>query len=277
MNKKYQYLFAGLIVVITALVLLPQSFLESLAYEWNTTQPSNFIVQDIVGRVEKRQANATQTQEVLAKSSISPGDTVFTHGDSKALLNFDPPFWLMPYSKMEFLKKDGVWVGHLVYGEIKKLATVSDGEKIELVYEDQAIDQEQFSSSQDSTLIANVLPTEETFKEIPTGETAPQNALEKQIYQTLQLHKKFFQSCLIKYYKNQSGKIASGETVFDLTIDITGAIEKTSITKTDINDSEYLQCLKVVFSRIRFKNLPIKEPLHVLFPLGVELPDGASL
>ena len=95
--------------------------------------------------------------------------------------------------------------------------------------------------------------------------------IEKQISQTLVLHKKFFQGCLIKLYKKENGATKGGETVFDLLIQVNGVIEKTTVTKSDIQDQEYISCLKQVFARVRFKNLQIKEPLHALFPLNTEL------
>jgi hypothetical protein len=273
MNRKYQFLFLGLLLFIAGLVLIPQGFLENLAHKYFAAQPANYLIQEVVGRVEKKSLGSTLFVATSAKSSVFSGDTIITHGDSKALFNFDTPFWLMPYSKMEFIKKDGAWIGHLIYGEIKKISTLSNNDKIDLVYEDKIIEEDQFSSSQDSNLIATVLPfNESSYNDISSGEAAPQNIIEKQIYQTLLLHKKFFQGCLVKYYKTKGGNITGGESVFDMTIDVTGAIEKTNITRTDIDDEEYLNCLKLVFSRIRFKNLPIKEPLHALFPLSVELP-----
>ena len=111
MNRKSKYLLLGLIVVIEVLVFLPQGFLESVAHRYAAPRAENYLVQEIVGRVEKKALGSTRYDAVEAKSSLIPGDTLFTYGDSKALLNFETPFWLMPYSKMEFLKKDGVWIG----------------------------------------------------------------------------------------------------------------------------------------------------------------------
>lgn len=274
MTKKYKLLLIGLVLAIGGLVLVPQGFLEKLGRSYVSNAPANFLIQEVVGRVERRALSATRFETVSSKSALQPGDMIVTHGDSKVLLNFDPPFWLMPYSKMEFLRREEGWIGHLIYGELKKLPNLSNNSKIDLIYDDKIIEQDQFSSSEEA-LIANVLPVNEsTFKDLSMGrEAPPQNIIEKQIYQTLLLHKKFFQGCLIKYYKTQSGQITGGESVFDLRIDITGAIETSRVTRTDINDTDYLDCLKSVFARIRFKNLPIKEPLHATFPLSIELPE----
>jgi len=272
MSSKYKFTLIGIVFVILGLLLVPQSLLENLAHKYIGARPENFLILETVGRVEKKSQGGDHFSPLEAKDSVLSGDTVITHGDSKVLFNFDPPFWLMPYSKMEFSKKDGGWVGYLSYGEVKKLATVSRNEKIALFHDDKLIETEQYSSAEETLIAATVPVTDTAFKEIPASDSAPQNVIEKQIFQTLLLHKKFFQGCFIKYYKTKSGDIRGGESVFDLLIDVTGAIEKATVTRSDIQDPEYLECLKLVFSRIRFKNLPLKEPLHALFPLNVDMP-----
>lgn len=281
MTKSHYYILAG-VVLLVILALIPQSLLERTAYRLFYNVKPIGQVHEVIGRTEKSISGSTQLLSVSAGDAVNASDTYITHGDSKILFKFDPPFWLMPYSKIEFIRNagsvDDEIIGHLIYGEIKKSLSPSDNinrkeaNAITLTYDNKMIDGSEFSSSVDFLETPLVTLSENEFKDIQESDNSSQNMVEKQIFQTLLLHKKFFQGCLIKLYKKESGATRGGETVFDLLIQVNGVIEKTTISKSDIQDQEYISCLKQVFARVRFKNLQIKEPLHALFPLNIEMP-----
>lgn len=258
-------------VLLGGLLLLSPSSIETL---FSSSTKGEDVVLDIYGKVEKKGLMKTAYSQIEKSTTITSGDTLVTFEDSKVLLNFSPSFWLLPYSKMEFVKSEEKWIGRLIYGDIRQIESESKSKNlIELIYNDQKITETDFSSAREM-IIAPLAPSEtETFQEISSQASPPQSRIEKQIYQTLLLHKKFFQGCFLKYYKNRSGQIAGGQTIFDLLIDVTGTIENAQVTKTDISDADYIQCLKGIFARMRFKNFQTKEPLHAIFPLQVDLPD----
>ncbi len=260
-------------IILAGLLALPPAWIETLFGSTPDTGTPHLIL-DVYGKVEKKSVLGTSYSEVSKSTEFENGDVVMTHEDSKVLLGFSPSFWLLPFSKMEFVKEQDQWVGRLIYGEVRKLeSSPSQNTPIQLVHNQQVINENEFSSSREIIITPLVGLDSETFQDISDKDVLPQNAIEKQIYQTLLLHKKFFQSCFIKYYKTSSGQVRGGETVFDLLIDLTGAIEAATVVRTEVNDKDYLQCLKVVFSRMRFKNFQAKEPLHALFPLHAELPN----
>lgn len=269
-QKHWLWILSTLLILV-GFVFLPPDWIESLFRPSSNTGRSGLVL-DVYGKVEKKPVLGTVYSPMSKSSALETGDIVITHQDSKVLMGFSPSFWLLPFSKMEFVKKEEQWIGRLVYGEIRKIdGTDSSKPVIELVHNQQLITDAVFSSSRETIVAPLVSLESETFQEISEKDVAPQSGIEKQIYQTLLLHKKFFQSCFIKYYKGSSGDVKGGETVFDLLIDLTGTIETATVIQTDINDKDYLQCLKIVFSRMRFKNFQAKEPLHAIFPLQADL------
>jgi hypothetical protein len=268
MKRNHLYILIGLALLIS-LMLLPQPFLEKTAYRIFGSTGKFAEVKEVIGRGEKSYAGSTQWIGANAGDEIGLGDAFLTHGDSKILFQFDPPFWLMPYSKIEFLKNEDEVIGHLIYGEIKKLQGNPENPAITLKYDEKNIDAESFSSASD-TLITPLVQSDGNFKDLSLNNSAPDGTMEKQIFQTLLLHKKFFQTCLIKLYKKQAGT-KGGQTVFDLFIQVNGVIEKATVTRTDIQDQEYIDCLKQVLDRVRFKDIALKEPLHATFPLNISL------
>ncbi|MBY0385664.1 hypothetical protein K2X05_10955 [bacterium] len=257
--------------LLGGLLLLSPSSIEFL---FSPESKGETVILDLYGKVEKKATQTTSYLQVEKSTPLASGDTLVTFEDSKVLLHFTPTFWLLPFSKMEFIKNDSRWIGRLIYGEIRQIESKNKNQNsIELIYNDQKITETDFSSSREMIIAPLVTSETETFQEISSNDSPPQNRIEKQIYQTLLLHKKFFQGCFLKYYKNHSGEMSGGQTIFDLLIDVTGTIEIAHVTKTDINDPEYLQCLKGIFARMRFKNFQTKEPLHAIFPLQVDLPN----
>ncbi len=234
------------------------------------------VVSDIYGKVEKRFASDPTLSVLTAQTPLKSGDIVITHQDSKVLLQFSTAFWLMPFSKMEFILDGEQWQGHLLYGEVKKIETVINNSRpsILLSYQGQTITDTEFSSTREVIEAPLVSTNDEKFQELEEKENSPQTLIEKQIFQTLQLHRKFFQTCFVRLYKTQLGKVNGGETLFDLLIDVNGSIESAKVMRSDIDDKEYHQCLQSVFARMRFKNFSAKEPLHALFPIFVEMPTG---
>ncbi len=272
--RTHWFWIIGVGAALACLLVLPPTWIESYFGPSNSSEKVRVVV-DFYGKVEKRSALMTGQDSVAKNTEIQNGDVVMTFEDSKVLLGFNPTFWLLPYSKMEFVKVNTQWNGRLVYGEVRKIESKEDTKNppIELFYNQERIVDTEFSSSRDVIVATLVGPTSEGFQDIAGQEAAPQNSIEKQIFQTLLLHKKFFQSCFIKYYKNKPGEnIRSGETVFDLLIDVTGTIESATVTRSDISDKYYMQCLQMVFARMRFKNFQATESFHALFPLQVELP-----
>jgi hypothetical protein len=270
--QKHWFWILILSVILTGFLWLSPQTIENF-FKAKSAVGVTGLVGDVYGRVEKRAALATSYAKVSKNTDLANGDVLITHEDSKVLMTFSPSFWLLPFSKMEFVKNEDRWTGRLIYGEIRQIETAeSASAPIELIYNDQRITEIEFSSSREVIVTPLVSANSETFQEIKDKESPPQNAIEKQIFQTLLLHKKFFQGCFIKHYKSKTGQVRGGETVFDLYIDVTGTIESATVTRTDINDKEYLQCLQMIFSRMRFKNFQAKEPLHALFPLQVDLP-----
>jgi hypothetical protein len=274
MRKKHFYILVGLALLIS-LLFVPQSLLEKTAYRIFRAPGKLGTIQEVIGRGEKTYPGGTQWISLKADDSVNEGDLFVTHGDSKILFAFNPPFWMMPYSKIEFLRRGEDIVGRLIYGEIKRLPPKEDSPEILITFEEKIIDSDSFSTSEgiEGGLLETALVplSDASFKALSTSEQTPQGLTEKQIFQTLLLHKKFFQSCMIRLYKKENG-LKSGQTVFDIVIQVNGVIEKTSVNKTDIQDQEYLTCLKRVFARVRFKNLQIKEPLHAVFPVNIETP-----
>jgi hypothetical protein len=274
--RTHWFWIIGVGAALVCLLALPPAWIES--YLGPTTKSEKTrVVLDVYGKVEKRSALMTGQDAVSKTTEIQSGDVVMTFEDSKILLGFTPAFWLLPYSKMEFVKINTQWNGRLIYGEVRKIETkdITENPPIELFFNQERIVDTEFSSSRDVIVTSLPGPTGEGFQDIAGQDAAPQNSIEKQIFQTLLLHKKFFQSCFIKYYKNKPGEnIRSGETVFDLLIDVTGTIESATVTRSDINDKDYLQCLQMVFARMRFKNFQATESFHALFPLQVELPSN---
>lgn len=272
MSRKNIVVFLVLTLLIAVLFLLPNSVTDSLFYISKDSPKGVLVIRDIYGFVQKKNFQTTELSEVGLKTPIAPGDTLYTHADSKVLLSFKNPFWLMPHSKMEFAKHGERWVAQLVYGEIKKLPELQDdtSPSAELIFATQAITTDTFSSYDFEPIDIDLKPTE--FKEVSAGATQPQNIIEKQIFETLGLHKKFFEGCFIRLYKKNKGQLINGETVFELTIDVTGAISNSRIVRSDIQDDSYTKCLRTVLERVRFRNLPLKEPMLALFPLSIEAP-----
>jgi hypothetical protein len=270
LSKTHYYILVGLALLIS-LLIVPQSFLEKTAYRIFHAPGKLGTVKEVLGRTEKTFPGGTLWVGLNSGDAVNEGDVFITHGDSKILFAFDPPFWMMPYSKIEFLRQGEETIGHLIYGEIKRLPAHPDYPAATIVFEEKVIDTDTFSSSEE-TLETTLVPiTDPSFKDLSRSEQTPEGLVEKQIFQTLLLHKKFFQGCMIKLYKKQNG-LKGGETVFDILIQVNGVIEKTTVNKNDIQDQEYLSCLKQVFARVRFKNLQIKEPLHAVFPVNIETP-----
>jgi hypothetical protein len=271
MTKKTALILCSLLLFAGVLFFLPNATFDSIFSSSKETGLA--AVSEVFGKVEKKGLTKSTLMNVSASSVIQSGDTFYTHADSKILFAFATPFWVMPYSKVELLKEKTGWVANLVYGDIKKLPTnptSATALPIEILHSSQPIDTDTFSSYEFDPIDMDV--KSEDLKEFSPDTGSPQNILEKQIFQTLGLHKSFFQGCLIKYYKKTKGNFASGETIFELTIDVTGAIEKAHIVRSDIVDEDYNKCLRTVLERIRFRNLPLSEPLIALFPLSVEMP-----
>lgn len=272
MNKKTGIVLSLLVLVAGVLFFLPNSALDTLFKPSHQNNKGLSAIADVYGRVEKKGYKQASLETVSTSSVVASGDTFYTHADSKILFSFATTFWLMPHSKMEFIKKGGRWTANLVYGDIKKVSDDpgSDKTSLEIVFNSEPINTENFSTYEFDPIDIDIKSGE--FKDFSPEDGIPQNVLEKQIFQTLGLHKKYFQGCLIKHYKKTGGNFGSGETVFELTIDITGTIAKTHIVRSDIGDEDYKKCLKTVLDRVRFRNLPLKEPMIALFPLSVEMP-----
>lgn len=273
MTKKTGIVFFILILIAGVLFFLPSSIFDSVFSSSTSREHGLNVIQDVYGRVEKKSDKSTALSPVRTSSVVTSGDTFYTHSDSKVLFGFDTTFWLMPHSKMEFIQQNGKWTANLVYGDIKKLTdTASSGSQpaVDIVFASQPINTESFSSYEFDPIEIDVKTGE--FKDFSPEGGIPQNVLEKQIYQTLGLHKKFFEGCLIRYYKKTNGNFGNSETIFELTIDITGNISNTRIVRSDINDEDYKKCLRTVLDRVRFRNLPLKEPMMALFPLSIEMP-----
>ncbi len=263
-----------LILVASTLFFLPSSIFDSV-FSGGPAQSQGGVqaVQDVYGRAEKKNEKSSQLVAVSTSSDVASGDTFYTHSDSKVLFAFNTSFWLMPHSKMEFVKQNGSWTANLVYGDIKKVSeSVNDTTRptVDIVFSSQTIETDTFSSYEFDPIEIDVKTGE--FKDFSPDGAIPQNILEKQIYQTLGLSKKYFEGCLIRYYKKANGNFGNSETVFELTIDITGNISSTRIVRSDIADEDYKKCLRTVLERVRFRNLPLKEPMIALFPLSIEMP-----
>jgi hypothetical protein len=272
--KTHWFWIIGVGILLLCLLALPPAWIESYLGPSTESEPTR-VVLDVYGKVEKRSALLTGQDSVSKSSDLQNGDVIMTFEDSKVLLGFNPTFWLLPYSKMEFVQVGTQWTGRLIYGELRKLdsSEVTNRLPIELFYDQERIEGAEFSSSRDHIVAQLASRPGEGFQDITGQDASPQNSIEKQIFQTLLLHKKFFQTCFIKYYKNKPGEnIRSGETIFDLFIDVTGTIEAATVTRSDIGDKDYLQCLQMVFKRMRFKNFQATESFHAIFPLQVELP-----
>jgi hypothetical protein len=273
MLKKNGFWILSLGAFLGLLLVASPEWLERIFKASPDSLNKNLIL-DVYGKVEKRPTQSNTYETVQREMPLSSGDTVITHEDSKVLFGFSPSFWLMPYSKMEFVRGEERWTGRLIYGEIRQIEVVKpSSDLIALVYNSQPITEKEFSSARETIITPLASTDSENFQELSAKEGLPQNILEKQIFQTLLLHKKFFQTCFIKYYKKKSGQIRGGETLFDLLIDVTGTIESARVNRTDIGDADYLQCLQLVFARMRFKNFKTEAPIHALFPLYVELPE----
>lgn len=272
MTKKTSIVLTILVLTAGILFFLPNSVLDTLFPNNSSSEKGLKAIEDVYGKVEKKGTRDANLLSVSTSSTLEQGDTFYTHADSKVLFSFSTTFWLMPHSKMEFIKQGGRWIANLVYGDIKKISETSDDKHplIEIVHNSQPINIENFSSYEFDPIDIDIQT--ENFKDFSPESGIPQNLLEKQIFQTLGLHKKFFQGCLIRHYKKTNGNFGSGETVFELTIDLTGNISKTHIVRTDIKDSDYTKCLKTVLDRVRFRNLPLKQPMIALFPLSIEMP-----
>lgn len=273
MNKKTPTVFLFVAVVLGLLFFLPNSVMDFLFQKSQPSLKSISVIGDVYGKVQKKNTNDLNLNTVTKEDSLSSGDTLYTHSDSKILLLFKNSFWLMPHSKMEFVKKNSKWVGNLVYGDIKKITEDENSNKpaIDIVYASQPIAVDVFSTYEFETIDLDIKT--DSFKDSPTESNPTQNVIEKQIFQTLGQHKKFFQGCLIKHYKKTGGNFKSGETVFELKIDITGNIVNTHVVRSDNFDEDYKKCLKTVLERVRFRNLPLTEPMIALFPLSVEMPN----
>lgn len=272
--RTHWFWIVGVGAALVVLLALPPAWFESYLGSEADAEKTK-VVLDVYGKVEKKSALLTGQDSVSKSSHLQNGDMVMTFEDSKVLFGFNPTFWLLPYSKMEFIKIGSQWSGRLVYGDIRKITPPQNqnAPPIELFFNQERIEQSEFSSSRDVIVAPMANTSNEGYQDINGQEATPQNSVEKQVFQTLLLHKKFFQTCFIKYYKNKPGdNIRSGETVFDLLIDVTGTIESATVTRSDISDKEYLECLQMVFKRMRFKNFQATESFHALFPLQVELP-----
>lgn len=271
MNKRTSFLaLTALLLGVVFVAFMPPSFFESVFKKKNEEKKmsSFFTIREVIGRAEN--ISPTPPEILATNSPIAPLNVLITHADSKILLSLETKgeIWVFPFSKVELLvDADGNPELHLVYGEIKK----SSGSTISAFYRGALIQNDEFSTVQEALISEVPVMNETTFKDLSLKESAPQNILEKQIFETLSVHKRFFQSCLIKFYKKENGKVNGGETVFDLLISPNGVIEKSVVTRTEIKSSEYLACLEQVLSRVRFKGLTIKEPVHAVFPLNIEL------
>lgn len=272
MTKKTGIVLTILVLTAGILFFLPNSAFDILFSNGRSSEKGLSAIQDVYGKVEKKGIKDANLLPISTSSVLVSGDTVYTHADSKALFSFSTTFWLMPHSKMEFVKQGTKWIANLVYGDIKKISDSADEKltTVEIVHNSQTINTENFSSYEFDPIDMDV--QSESFKDFSPDAGIPQNVLEKQIFQTLGLHKKFFQGCLIRHYKKTNGNFASGETVFELTIEVTGNISKTHIVRTDIKDDDYTKCLKTVLDRVRFRNLPLKQSMIALFPLSAEMP-----
>lgn len=272
MNKKNIFVFLGLAGLLATLFFLPNSVMDFVFNGSKDSDRGATLIKDIYGSVQKKSPTSAQLVDITKNSPLNSGDILYTHTDSKVLLGFKTPFWLMPHSKMEFIKQKNQWVAQLVYGELKKLPEATDDASptIELLYSSQTITSDTFTSYEFEPIDIDVKTSD--FKDLSAGSNQPQNVLEKQIFETLGLHKKFFEGCFIRHYKKTKGQFGSGETVFEITIDVTGIISNTRIVRSEITDETYTKCLKTVLDRVRFRNLPLKEPMRALFPLSIDTP-----
>lgn len=272
MTKKTGIVLFILISAASVLFFLPNSVSDFLFPNAHNSSAGLRVIKDVYGRVEKTNERAPQLVAVTSSSGIQSGDTFYTHSDSKILFGFSSTFWLMPHSKMEFVRQDERWTANLVYGDVKKVSeanATTAQPAVDIVFASEPINTDTFSSYEFDPIEIDVKTGE--FKDFAPDSTVPQNILEKQIFETLSLHKKKFEGCLIRYYKKTNGNFGSSETVFELNIDITGNIATTRIVRSDINDEEYKKCLRTVLDRVRFRNLPLKEPMIALFPLSIEM------
>ena len=272
MDKKNILVFLGLTCLLTLLFFLPNSFMDSLFHGSKTADRGFILIKDIYGSVQKKKSSQIQLTDVTHKTWLESGDTFYTHTDSKVLFGFKTPFWLMPHSKMEFLKQKDLWVAHLVYGELKKVPETSEAHspEVQILHLSRPITSDIYTSHEFEPI--DIELNSNSFKDLAPGAPQPQNRIEKQIFETLGLHKKFFEGCLIRHYKKTKGQLNNGETVFEITIDVTGIISNTRIVRSDISDDTYTKCLRTVLERVRFRNLPLKEPLRALLPLSMDLP-----
>lgn len=270
--QRHWYWILSLGALLAVILWLPPDLIET--FLGKSSQGQSDLISSVYGKSEKISSGDTKYTTLTTSSSLQTGDMIVTYQDSKVLFTFSQSFWLLPFSKMEFLKKDDQWMGRLIYGDLRKSGSPEDLKKpsIQLLYNDQNIETDEFSTAKDTIIATLAPPNSESLQDLDQKEVQPQNLVEKQVYQTLLLHKKFFQSCFIKFYKNNHGQTNDGETVFDLLIDVNGTIESATVTRTDIADQEYIQCLKMVFARMRFKNFQTHSAFHAIFPLRVDLP-----
>ncbi|MBY0313903.1 MAG: hypothetical protein K2Q26_00155 [Bdellovibrionales bacterium] len=267
MKKRTSLLIlTALLAGVFCIVFLPPQFFESF-FKKSSKKENLLGIKEVIGTVQKISPLPFET--VTKESNLHHQDLIITHADSKILffLPTQGEVWVMPFSKVEIYQDGEVNELRLIFGEIKKPA----GSSFRVSYRGAIIQNDEFSTVREALVSEVPMLSETTFKDISLKDSTPQNMIEKQIFQTLLLNKKFFQACLVKYYKKEGGKISGGETVFDLLISPNGVIEKSTIIRSEMKSADYHACLEQVLTRVRFKGLTLKESVHAVFPLNIEL------
>lgn len=102
--------------------------------------------------------------------------------------------------------------------------------------------------------------------------SSPQSTIKStaKVKALLDRQKRFYEKCLIKAYEDSEGTLTSGELKVELTISASGHLIQMKVLNSTIGNANLHSCLKQVFERVRFPQLPRQEsftyPILVQFP-----------
>jgi TonB family protein len=99
----------------------------------------------------------------------------------------------------------------------------------------------------------------------------PSDEFQSLVENTLKLHQRFLEKCLIKLYEKKQGQLQGGEVQTRFTINKKGRIADVRVVESEFDDRDFHLCVEEVLSRVQFK--AYKGPERTVdFPIRIELP-----
>lgn len=221
------------------------------------------------GLVLAKPKNQTNFKNINTNSPVFDDTTIVTGFESYVEIKTLESFRVLDNSSIR-LKKMGNKI--LVFVERGQIQRTKPHELMEFIVQGQAQNELHVQATTKQNLMAFDSKVEIEQDSVASEELQQLDpAFQTQLQQTMKLHQRFFEKCLIKLYEKEKGQIQGGKVIARFTITVKGQISKVSIQKSDFSDLRFQECIKEVISRVQFKNYN-RSAITLDFPLVLNLP-----